>query len=319
LALDKKGALWAIGANGYGQLGLGDNDFRYSFEKVPLPRLCPEGQRLDEDTGTCEASLATAIYFVNGVWNTEKDATKSRDLLYESYKDYLEKDEINKKQLFKFELGYNYSYGLISDLLEVIAQKQRENNYRLNLTPYDIFIFHISPINHILDGIADAADAMVQLQITDYFAQVVDTERAASDELIGKIWTSLEDKKRVILVSHSQGNLFANQIMQTFGVSGKYAENIAMIGVASPASVTYGDTEYWTADDDRVINILRAVRYNVLPANIDNDTGLFDGRDWNNHGFADSYFRDEVPSKAAIDVHFKYLIRNLKFPETDEN
>ncbi|MDR2033924.1 MAG: Ig-like domain-containing protein, partial [Helicobacteraceae bacterium] len=72
LTLDENGSLWASGVNAYGQLGFGDAEFRFGFAKVPLPLLviCPEGQYLDEITNTCK-SLATSIYFVNGVHNTE--------------------------------------------------------------------------------------------------------------------------------------------------------------------------------------------------------------------------------------------------------
>lgn len=87
-----------------------------------------------------------------------------------------------------------------------------------------------------------------------------------------------------------------------------------MVGVASPAAVLHSGTSYWTADDDRVIDLLR-ITNNVLTANLDNDPGIFnDPRDFSNHQFQDSYFASGLLSRTKIDTDVTSNMANLSFP-----
>ncbi|MDR1451868.1 MAG: hypothetical protein LBI57_06020, partial [Helicobacteraceae bacterium] len=98
---------------------------------------CEEGEYYDEETKTCKQKT-TRIYYVNGILNSEAEAKDSLDILQAAKSDFLEKEY--KHERFEFDLGYNYSYSGVKDILEVIYQKQRELNYRLDLSSYDMFL-----------------------------------------------------------------------------------------------------------------------------------------------------------------------------------
>jgi hypothetical protein len=267
--------------------------------------LCDEGEYYDEEAKKCKQKT-TRIYYVNGVWNTYENAKDNKELLIKAHRSSLEQEF--KKEMFEFDVGYNYSYGTVKDLLEVIAQKQKElNDPEDNLSPHELLTLYmtVSDIN-ISYPIVKTVEEYLAARISEQFTL---------SELIGKMNADFIDGKRLILIAHSQGNLFANQIMQIYESDPKYNGSIAMIGLASPAGAVYNRTVYWTAYDDRIINALRVKFSNtVLPANIDNDTGFFDGRGLSNHNFDTAYFKTGLPSRTNMDVAFKAFIYTLKFP-----
>lgn len=122
--------------------------------------------------------------------------------------------------------------------------------------------------------------------------------------------------KRVIVIAHSQGNLFTNEAIRSVILSeSDRSDSIGMIGVASPAASRVNQSPYFTAHDDVIINGLRLLR-NVLPSNIDNDPGITnDNRNWSNHSFISSYFSSELVSRSRIDEEFWRYIDELPYPE----
>ncbi|MCI5224336.1 MAG: hypothetical protein D3924_17125 [Candidatus Electrothrix sp. AR4] len=139
----------------------------------------------------------------------------------------------------------------------------------------------------------------------------------------------LKAGRRVIVVAHSQGNLFANSVVGTVIAEDpdRFENSIGVVGVASPAGyLLKQNNDYVTADDDRVIDALRVTHY-VLPSNINNDPGVWnDYRDWPlNHGFTTSYLASELESdytlgdrtlrsRAVIDRMFLDLLAKLEYP-----
>ena len=119
--------------------------------------------------------------------------------------------------------------------------------------------------------------------------------------------------KRVFVVAHSQGNLFANSsLAATARIRPGQASSLAMIGVATPAARQFRDSFYRTAHDDRVIDSLR-ITENVLPSNIDNDLDD-DRRSFSNHSFVSDYMADGLPSREGIDLELKRLAATVPFP-----
>jgi hypothetical protein len=280
---------------------------------VPLPELgdCPDGQYYDEESGECKVKV-TDVYFVNGVWNSAKDAEHSAELLNIAYREKL--GDSYKNEVFLFDYAYNYSEGLINDMLEVIAQKVQESGDPdiLDITPFEILLTILSSGN--------AIGNIVLEQIAEEIAVMIAKHDEASNlsEMLARFNGSLSEGRRVILVAHSQGNLFATQAMELYNLT-DLKDSIGMIGVASPAShlAANSHSSYWTAHDDRVINALRLFSNNVLLSNIDNDPGgiIFDGRGMSNHNFKIGYFTDNLSSYAKIEQDFFDLANYLKFPK----
>jgi hypothetical protein len=304
---------------------LGNPEIRFVLNRESYcGGACEEGEYYDEESKTCEQKT-TIIYYVNGILNSETDAASSLRLLKQAYGGYL-KDEFEGER-FDFEVAYNYSYGAVKDILEVIYQKQIELNYRLDLSSYDIFLIVFAVGDLLYDDFGNLTENAAALEfdkislqsIWEYYADVVARHNDNAGELNGKLGADLQSKKRAILIAHSQGNLFANQMMQAYGNDPQYRDSLAMIGLASPAALTFNKTRYWTADDDRVINALR-VKFSgaILPANIDNDPGILnDFRDTANHSFALSYFDMRLPSRQSVNAAFAAFIQTLRFPNTE--
>lgn len=98
-------------------------------------------------------------------------------------------------------------------------------------------------------------------------------------------------KKKTVLVAHSQGNFYANQIKNNLQTSDPgLAACLAVVGVASPATYVAGGGPYTTASNDKVIGFARGLLpwgNSILP-----HSGISSGFRLNDpfaHEFVDSY------------------------------
>ena len=265
-----------------------------------------------ESMDACATGDTTVVYFVNGVWNTLAQARDGQNLLRNAYKQSLESRYPEQK--FEFKLAYNYSAGKLRDVIEVIGQKMNEIDdpsvNRRTAAQY----FQLYMTARVFGDVVPPAARPLTTTIEEYLAGRI-TDRVNSAAHIQKYQSDLQEGKRVMLVAHSQGNLFANQAVAA--LMDKYGDSIGMIGVASPAAVTYNNSPYYTAHDDRVIDALRII-HNVLPSNIENDPGFFnDPRDFSNHQFKESYFTSGLLSRTKIDADFNNFMANLRFPSAE--
>ena len=149
--------------------------------------------------------------------------------------------------------------------------------------------------------------AALESSITFFAGAEVDNahaERFGSDLAAGR---------RVFLVAHSQGNLFANSALAALG---RYRGSIGMVGVASPASTVVDGSPYLTATDDVVVNAVRALLPSTLAGNVDNERAP-DERDDLRHKFLPSYFNARLASRALIDEAVFDAMRKLRFPAPD--
>lgn len=98
--------------------------------------------------------------------------------------------------------------------------------------------------------------------------------------------------QKILLVSHSEGNFYANNFYKGVAGIGKVpTQSISIYGVATPAGYVAGfGSKYITSSTDKVINKVRSGGIlNVLPANI--DIKLPDGDNSNGHSFSDVYLK----------------------------
>lgn len=287
----------------------------------------------------------TNIYFGNGVGNSLREAYLSKQMLASAY---LVKKDIrtsNPGESFNFTLAYNLSRGHAEDVIEVINQKVEETG---GLTSPEILSLMrlsesarlvklkelkvLSPTARIrvelsARAIVLAIDAYIDafksggLGLTKYYDQVTENNH------VSMYLNDLKKGKRVIVVAHSQGNLFANNAYERLtDINSDYNKSIGIVGVASPAGRGIGDNTYVTALDDGVINALRDAGYSVLPGNVNNKPDNYSDnlRDRANHGFAQSYLASELSfgyrggkslrSRSLIDGIFINYINGLEFP-----
>lgn len=124
-------------------------------------------------------------------------------------------------------------------------------------------------------------------------------------------------KPFVLLVPHSQGNLYANSLYQHLTIKEGYnQQNLSIFGVASPASQNlgayisksaYGNEGYITSNNDGVINSLRLLS-NVASANF----SIPKGGEFSGHGLIPTYLSNQSSRQAISDnlyniVHYFWL------------
>jgi len=258
----------------------------------------------------CSEAKTTAIYFVNGVWADRDDAEASRLMIENAYSQELE--SLYPNQTFEFKLAYNYHIDTVRDIIEVIGQKVAEiNNPRVSEISPEVYFAMYTALQDIHGFIPLAAEPVVLTMEEAIAARI--TAVVNSSALIQKYEADLLEGKRVLLIPHSQGNMFAGDAMEA--LSGVLDDSIGMVGVASPAALLHGShSTYYTAYDDWVIDALRLL-FPVLSSNVDNDPGLFnDPRDFSNHQFVRSYFLEGLTSRNLIDQDFYSKIGSLVFP-----
>jgi alpha-tubulin suppressor-like RCC1 family protein len=305
LAVDTNGSLWATGVNSRGQLGFGDVEARYGFEKVPLPQIviCQEGKYLDEESGECRQKV-TRIYFFNGIATNLQETENGKNILQKLYLKKFKDD--HPGEVFQFDIGYNFSFGVISDLTEVFRQKWAEKQGEdMNLSKaYSIMKRCVD--EHWLKTDPTCQNfAVMQKELSESIEETglsqenaeVALEKFNEAAIIVKLNEKLKNGGRTVIVAHSQGNLFGNKAYSA--LIKEYPDQVGMIGVASPAGWKGGKNYYYvTAHDDVVIDLLRLANAltlklfvgEVLPSNVDNVVpcghyarGVF------NHSFHDGY------------------------------
>lgn len=173
------------------------------------------------------------IYFANGIMTDEGNATKNRDLirdnlLIEQYNGDLSK--INKE--LNFKTAYNNTYGFSGDIYEAYLQLAGENEgWR------DLYLF----ISYILGNTGDEKD---------WYNQALSLITGMNEEMIRQAYEAdlsvqITDYKNsialghsVIVVAHSQGNLFTNDAYKniTIGDGAWRKAYFTAVAVASPAT-----------------------------------------------------------------------------------
>lgn len=286
---------------------------------------------------SCEQKKITQIYFGNGV-NVEEDAAEHTAIKIEEKYGYRKGGD----EEFNFDVAYNFSRGLMLDLLEVFDQKFEETGGLTAQQMLDLMQLGTDSsavlLKELLILSGSGAGFSLGVDVIDKAADIyIDylRDEARSDDFYR--WNTvnshkaqyvydLRNGKRVIIIAHSQGNLFANEAVEKAVKWNRerYFESIGVVGVATPANESLIDNPseplfhkyYVTAHDDLVINALRPF-YEISPSNIENDPSALpwkDDRDLTNHYFEESYFAEGLKSKGKIDIMFNYFIDNLKFP-----
>ena len=294
-----------------------------------------------EGTGELQGCVAepedkvTNVYFGNGVGNSPREADVSLAYLQFYYESIMLEGLGSDSGTFNFLTAPNPSLNPFYDVVEVLSQKSAEVGARqwlnglqiLRLVQWSLdraeFITRVKAVIAAATGtgIPAAGINVVMAQLYDSAADEIVKAKAKALKSISAVQSNhvtfysadLLAGKRVFVVAHSQGNLFANSsLAATARIRPGQASSLAMVGVATPAARQFRDSFYRTAHDDLVINALRFTE-NVLRSNIDNDLDD-DRRSFSNHKFVSDYMADGLPSRKDIDLELKRLAANVPFP-----
>jgi len=261
---------------------------------------CFLGGMLLAETSTasiCETKEAV-IFFGNGVKSIKRDARDSIELIEKKLKAELLPEEF---KTLEFDIAYNGTHTLPLDLLESVIQILTGN-----ISKFWRYFFGLDPIPEwfaekfiLLASILDNS----ALLTTDSLAKHVNTYK-----------TVIAEGKKVLLVAHSQGNLFGNQSYNL--LDNRERQSFGMVSVATVDSNVLGihtsDAPYTTLESDKVILALIAAQL-ALPTspmepNTENHAGS--GSFWG-HSFIDSYMVEESISATQITGDIAAALDNL--------
>ncbi|WP_345992164.1 hypothetical protein [Sulfurimonas sp. HSL-1716] len=202
----------------------------------------------------------TDIYFGNGVWNKQysrddcdKDSAAEcsvRELNDLINKEIIKDDPKLKANYGEVKLQYNWSYGKMIDLLETFYQLKEAGQ----ISEKSFFILVDELMGKQVSAISDENLLNLRQQIIS--AITTAEEQDVNNMLVKYYNTSFQYSHRVLLVSHSQGNMFANRVYAAISPTG-YQNYFANLQVASPASEVKAKLgDYVTGYIDPVINTI---------------------------------------------------------------
>ena len=222
-------------------------------------------------TVDCKASYCdkqTYVFFGNGMFNEQTVAASGlRKLRRNSVA-----TEKFQEDGWKFELSYNHNEG-ISSILEVFRQRmgdQTASYWRwlgnLEMAP-DWFQSATQSVASGFDLLESVVDEDLRQHIQRYEGLLM-------------------AGNRVLVVAHSQGNLYANAAHTRLAEKGLPMDAFGIVSVANPASHVAGNGPYFTLVNDMVIHAVSILFPNTLSPNVENN---IDYTDWTHHSFIDSY------------------------------
>lgn len=280
---------------------------------------------------TTNSEKKTAIYYANGILTSPDDADDMAVKMEVAYKNQFE--VLHENSNYEFFKAYNHSQGTLTDIAQVLQQKMEEEGAD-GVTGYRICKLISSGLDN--DGIRESlatfltpnalarfTDSLLEElgeSMTQASIDAIADRLTVNSENVGLYEADLLAGKRVIIMSHSQGNLFTNSAVASVKArQPERASSIDYFGVANPAAATVDGAQYVTADDDRVIDGLRLIE-NVLPSNLDNDPSVLPGflggdfRTISNHLMIEDYFDTRLPSRKVIDTNLTRLAQDTPFP-----
>ena len=176
----------------------------------------------------------------------------------------------------EFVLSYNYKEDQLTQALEVFAQRETEE--------WSNFFRWVRDWSAAPDWFQSVMDELSEVSSTASWVNDEDVRRH-----VGVYFDAVMEGKKVLVVSHSQGNLYANAAYAQMSARGR-AKSFGIVGAATPASVVGGGGPYTSLENDLVMNAVRAVYPSTLPANARNaNVGTRSG-----HTFREDYLDGNV-------------------------
>lgn len=225
------------------------------------------------------------IYFGNGMNNTFLEAAMSTIALQGKLINQLPAD-----LKIQYGLSYNKKEGQVSQLLQVARQK--------NVDDYSKLFTWFSSV--------DIAPQWFQDWMKETARKYDEKEYVVDSDLqrhIQRYSSDLKEGKPVIVVSHSQGNFYANRASGILN-----SKSFKIVAVATPSGFVAGNGDYTTLTNDRIINIVSG----SLPANTTNNNSY----EWTNHNFDKTYLNGNISGPQIIN-NIKNAVQKIELPNKE--
>jgi hypothetical protein len=258
----------------------------------------------------CEG-VGTVFFFGNGMFTSIESAQDSLKRLKKEVKRGL---TLEKLKDIKYDIAYKINEDIHIQILNVATHKGVDNweNYWLWLSSLK------------------QPPEWFQKKILELAGETLKNGASSFDEIQGhfeKYSQYIRKGYNVILISHSQGNLYANQTMRklshytdsslTGSLTDKRKENslfpdfldlFGNVQVATPVIATVSSSPWSTFNDDLVMVLVREKLGGALPGNLKTlGIGLPPDGDLWGHSFVKAYLRnDESKQKILSDIQTQY-------------
>ncbi len=242
------------------------------------------------DGGLCPKGVF--VVFGNGVWNDKEDADRSRRLLTDELESHISGTDL--EDLITYATAHNPSDGKLLDLVETFEQNLQ--------TDWSQFWRYLASLDPMPDFIQDKL-----IEIANTVDENILQANPAVQDHVDKYNEYLSKGNKVVVVAHSQGNLFANIAYP--GIDSEYIDSFGIVSVGNPDNYVAGNGPYTTLDEDIIIGSVPG----SLSANIDNFFGI-NLKDLTGHMFEKSYMASGRPAETKILDDIETMIFNLKQP-----
>lgn len=258
-----------------------------------------------QEHGTGSYCGSYRVGHINGIRTTQEAAERNVDALRTSFGPRFRNSHV------AYFLAYNPTGGLPVDLAEVLAQKQVE-------FPGASLV---QMLRYLLTHLPGTLPSQLVNDLATYWAGWVNGHRSSYNTfddvslrgIVDVVRANALPSNRVLLVAHSQGNLYANRVVEIVttevapGWGRPVAEkSIGILSVATPAAYVAGQRSshkaYLTSNNDLVINALRNGVPPATPPSVvlaPNITIELTADDPSGHGFREIYLGTDAGGAAV--------------------
>ncbi len=234
------------------------------------------------------------VVFGNGVWNDKEQADSSRRRLTRRLESHVAGTDL--EGIITYATAHNPSDGILLDLMETFEQNLQ--------TDWSQFWRYLAGLDLMPDFLQNKL-----IEIANTVDESILQGNPAVQSHIEKYNKFLSEGNKVVVVAHSQGNLFAN--IAYLGIDSQHIDGFGIVSVGNPDNYVAGSGPHTTLDEDIIIGNVPG----SLPANIDNFFGI-NFRDLTGHMFEKSYMAIEHQAQSKILGDVMSTINGLNFPDT---
>ncbi len=265
----------------------------------------------------------TSIFFINGIATTRNEALRNSRKLEgvlssKTLTGQLTQEEFDK---LEFDIAYNPTGGLLPDVAETIAQDLENSVENVWTVTWKIILSLPVGVGIVTQELRDEILNKIKIATLGLVINEGDLIRH-----LEKYRKSLLEGKQVLMVSHSQGNFFANAAWDVLAAEAAVPDSpfstahFGIVGVATPADRVGGSGLYTTLDQDQVINAVRVATLppgllSPLPHTVDLPPELEEILDPPlHHSFIDAYLHPQSPAREIIITHVILALQGLTQP-----
>jgi hypothetical protein len=237
------------------------------------------GQAMAQTADCSGDKKRTSVFFVNGMFTPKEIAAANLEALRFLVQSDLQ-NAVGNDGIVTFDTAYNQNEPAWEQLIEVYFQKKGDDLSAF----WRMMNGNTSLPDWLKNSIGDATKDEIAAQNA---AQPFTDDEDLARHLVG-YRAALDSHAKLVLVSHSQGNFYANAAYAALATQkSDYGAATGVVGVASPASIVAGGNgPYTTFSEDWVINAVRFLYPSTLPANATIGTTEVDNL---GHGFQTEY------------------------------